>query len=229
MDGISTRFAYKVLSKVFNYDSEEISANPIHLFHVLETEIKKLQLNVEKQDRYLNYIESILKPNYIEYISNELQRAYVDSYSEFGQNLFERYVLYADHWSQDSDFRDPDTGALLNKEELNKELEKIEKPAGIANPKDFRNEVISFTLRYKASNGGETPRWDKYEKMKDVIEKRIFSKTEDLLPVISFSPKDKRDDAEKHKSFVSRMKELGYTEKQIQLIVDWYVRVQKHR
>jgi serine protein kinase len=35
MNGISTRFAFKVLSKVFNHDSEEVAANPVHLFYVL--------------------------------------------------------------------------------------------------------------------------------------------------------------------------------------------------
>ncbi|MDQ3394463.1 MAG: PrkA family serine protein kinase, partial [Bacteroidota bacterium] len=36
MQGISTRFAFKILSKVFNFDSEEIAANPVHLLYVLE-------------------------------------------------------------------------------------------------------------------------------------------------------------------------------------------------
>src|SRR5690606_17213452 len=38
MQGISTRFAFKILSKVFNFDSEEIAANPVHLLYVLEQE-----------------------------------------------------------------------------------------------------------------------------------------------------------------------------------------------
>ena len=36
MSGISTRFAYKILSKVFNFDSAEVAANPVHLMYVLE-------------------------------------------------------------------------------------------------------------------------------------------------------------------------------------------------
>ena len=66
---------------------------------------------------------------------------------DYGQNLFDRYVDYADAWIEDQDFKDPDTGQLLNRELLNQELTKIEKPAGIANPKDFRNEVVKFALR----------------------------------------------------------------------------------
>jgi serine protein kinase len=40
---------------------------------------------------------------------------------------------------EDQDFKDPDTGELFDRKTLDQELSKIEKQAGIANPKDFRN------------------------------------------------------------------------------------------
>lgn len=67
-----------------------------------------------------------------------------------------------------------------------------------------------------------------FRKIRNVIEKRIFTNTEDLLPVISFSPKNSTDDKKKHESFISRMETLGYTKRQIQLIVEWYVRIYKN-
>ncbi|EFP4096017.1 protein kinase YeaG, partial [Shigella flexneri] len=36
MNGLSTRFAFKILSRVFNFDHVEVAANPVHLFYVLE-------------------------------------------------------------------------------------------------------------------------------------------------------------------------------------------------
>ena len=226
MNGISTRFAFKVLSKVFNHDSEEVAANPVHLFYVLENEIVKAQMPKETEEFYLNILKSKLSGKYAEFIGDEIQKAYVDSYQEYGQNLFERYITYADHWCQDNDYRDPETGQQFDRSALNAELEKIEKPAGIANPKDFRNDVVQFYLRHKAKNGA-SPVWDSYEKIRSVIEKRIFSKTEDLIPVISFSGKSSKDEEKKHSEFISRMKERGYTNKQIKLLTDWYLRVRK--
>ncbi len=226
MNGLSTRFAFKILSKVFNYDSDEVAANPVHLFYILENEIVKLQLNKDTESFYLNIIKSVLSNKYAEFIGDEIQKAYVDSYQEYGQNLFERYITYADHWCQDNDFRDPETGEQFDRSALNDELEKIEKPAGIANPKDFRNDIVQFYLRHRAKNG-EAPKWDSYEKIKNVIEKRIFSKTEDLIPVISFSTKTSKDDEKKHSDFIERMIERGYTKKQIKLLTDWYLRVRK--
>lgn len=34
MNGLSTRFAFKILSRVFNFDHVEVAANPVHLFYV---------------------------------------------------------------------------------------------------------------------------------------------------------------------------------------------------
>ncbi len=100
------------------------------------------------------------------------------------------------------DFKDSDTGQLLDRELLNQELTKIEKPAGIANPKDFRNEVVKFSLRSRVRNGGKNPTWTSYKKIRDVIEKRMFSQVEDLLPVICFGTKKDGETERKHGEFV---------------------------
>ncbi|HAC33139.1 MAG TPA: PrkA family serine protein kinase, partial [Gammaproteobacteria bacterium] len=95
------------------------------------------------------------------------------------------------------------------------------------NPKDFRSEIVNFVLRARASNGGDNPRWTSYEKLRTVIEKKMFASTEDLLPVISFNTKASHEDQAKHEDFVARMMERGYTEKQVRLLSEWYLRVRK--
>ena len=49
-------------------------------------------------------------------------------------------------------------------------------------------------LRARANNDGRNPAWNSYEKLREVIEKKMFSNTEDLLPVISFNAKASADD-----------------------------------
>jgi serine protein kinase len=228
MDGSSTRFAYKVLSKTFNYDATEIAANPVHMMYVLEKQIQEEQFPKDIEDRYISYIKGIIAPKYAEFLSDEIQKAYLESYSEYGQNLFDRYILFAGHWMEDNDYRDQDTGEIFDREALNEELEKIEKPAGIVNPKDFRNEVVMFVLRARANLKGKNPAWTSYEKLRNVIEKKMFANTEDLLPVISFSKKPDAETEEKHTNFIGRMIAKGYTEKQVRLMVEWYMRYKKH-
>jgi serine protein kinase len=214
MDGVSTRFAFKVLAATFNHDTTEIAADPVHLMYVLEQAGRREQLPDGVEKRYLEFIKAELAPRYAEFIGHEIQKAYLESYAEYGQNLFDRYIDYADAWIEHQDFKDPDTGQLLDRELLNQELTKIEKPAGIGNPKDFRNEIVKFSLRSRAKYGAKNPAWTSYEKIREVIEKRMFSQVEDLLPVISFGSKKDGEAEKKHGEFVERMAARGYTERQ---------------
>jgi serine protein kinase len=227
MTGLSTRFAFKILSRVFNFDHAEVAANPVHLLYIIEQQIEREQFPPEIEEKYLSHLKGYLTQKYIEFIGKEIQTAYLQSYSEYGQNIFDRYVTYADYWIQDTNYRDQETGEMFDRGALNQELEKIEKPAGISNPKDFRNEIVNFVLRARANNKGKNPVWTSYEKLRAVIEKKMFSNTEDLLPVISFNAKASADDQKKHEDFVSRMVEKGYTEKQVRLLSEWYLRVRK--
>src|SRR4051812_9770486 len=126
MNGLSTRFAFKILSKVFNFDPTEIAANPVHLMYVLEQQIEQEQFPKEVQEKYLNGLKEYISPKYVDFIDKEIQTAYLESYAEYGQNIFDRYVTYADFWIQDQEYRDHETGEILNRASLNEELEKIE-------------------------------------------------------------------------------------------------------
>lgn len=227
MRGISTRFAFKILSKTFNFSQNEIGANPVHLFHVLRTAIESEQFSSDYQEELIGIIKGTLTPEYAEFISEEIQKAYLDSYSDYGQNLFDRYVMFAEHWINKNDFRDPATQENFDRAQLEEELETIEKPANIVNAKDFRQEIVMYVLKKKAENQGNSPKWTSYEKLRKVIEAKLFSNTEDLLPIISFGGQQSSEDKDKHQEFVGRMVENGYTEEMVKLLVDWSQRYKK--
>lgn len=54
MDGVSTRFAFKVLSETFNFDTREVAADPVHLLYMMEQAIKREQLPEETERKYLS-------------------------------------------------------------------------------------------------------------------------------------------------------------------------------
>jgi hypothetical protein len=226
MSGISTRFAFKILSKVFNYDSTEVAANPVHLMYVLEQQIEREQFPAELETKYTGFIKEYLSPRYAEFIGKEIQTAYLESYSEYGQNIFDRYVTYADYWIQDSEYRDTDTGEVFDRNALNAELEKIESPPASPTPRTSATRS-STSCCARANNQGKNPSWTSYEKLRVVIEKKMFSNTEELLPVISFNAKASAEEAKKHEDFVTRMEAKGYTPKQVRLLCEWYLRVRK--
>ena len=64
-------------------------------------------------------------------------------------------------------------------------------------------------LRARANNNGKNPSWSSYEKLREVIEKKMFSNTEDLLPVISFNAKASADEKQKHQNFVAAYGDQG--------------------
>ncbi len=226
MTGVSTRFAFKVLSEAFNYDTKEVAADPVHLMYILEQASSASSLR-RKRRQPISTSSSRNSPPVMRNSSVTRSRRPIWSPTAIRQNLFDRYIAYADAWLEDQDFKDPDTGQILNRKILDSELSQIEKPAGIANPKDFRNEVVKFTLRARAKNHGKNPSWTSYEKLREVIEKRMFGQVEDLLPVISFGSKKDSSTEKQHVEFVQRMKERGYTERQVRRLVDWYMRVNK--
>ena len=82
-------------------------------------------------------------------------------------------------------------------------------------------------IRARAKNKGDNPKWSSYEKLREIIEKKMFASTEELLPIISFSAKSSEDDQKKHNDFVQRLVGKGYSTRQVRRLVEWYMRVQK--
>jgi len=224
MNGISTRFAFKILSKTFNYDTEEIAANPIHLMYVLKRSISEEQLGKEKEQELLTILDGTLMENYMEFLEKDIRASFLNSFQDLCQNMFERYFYYADAWVSDQEYRDSNTGLMLDRAALNAELEKMEKPAGISNPKDFRNDVAMFIVRYKGANKGKMPAWNGFEKMRLVIEKNVLASTADILPVIAFTPKRTEEETKKHNDFVAQMQKLNYTPRQTRILVEFFLR-----
>lgn len=224
--GQSTRFAFKVLAQTFNYDPSEVAANPLHLLFILADRVKQEHLAKDEEDKLMAIIKHLSK-EYFKFIESEIKIGMLESYDEVGQNIMDRYVTYADHVLNEEDYRDPNTNLLMTTKDLNKFLEEVEGPIGISNTKDFRNEVVKFCLRHRAKNDGKNPKWTSYQKIREVIEAKLFSNLEDLLPIISNNNQGTAEERKQHHDFVSRMEKKGYTAKQVQVLVDWYAKSSK--
>ena len=226
-DGLSTRSAFKILSQVYNYDIEEIAADPVHMLLILKKYIAVSELSDIKKELWIKFLDEELETEYFEIVRKDIQTAYHDSCNEYGQHLFDRYIVYADYWIQDADYRDHDTGHLYDKNALNDELEKIEKSAKISNPKDFRNEVVNYALRYRAQHKGKNVSWTSYEKLRKVVEHNLFKDLDKILPQISFEKHATSEESKRQKNYVARMREKGYTERQVKRVTEWCQRNMK--
>jgi serine protein kinase len=222
MTGFSTRYAFKLISKAFNRDASEESADPVTLLKVIEESIGTSDFSPDLQKACMVHLKDFLIPRYLEELTKEIQAAYLESYADYGQELFDRYVAFADFWIQEEVYVDPATGVAFDKSALNSELEKMEKPAGIGNPKDFRHEIVNHVLRAQNKTGGQKLVWTSYQKLREVIEKRMFAATDDLLPVVSYFAKGNAEDEKKHEAFIARMQARGHTPTQVRRQVEWW-------
>lgn len=223
MEGISTRFAYKILSRVFNSDSEEVGADPVLLMTTLAEQVLKEGFAEDKENNLLAHL-AVLEKEYRIFLDAEIRKSYVESFSDYGQNIFDRYINFVGALHSESDYRDKDTGVISNAEFMEEFLVGIEDAVGVGNRKDFRHEVYVHCLEYRASHGGKNPAWTADKKIKRAIESKTFSSLENIVPVISFEGKKNKDEEKKHSEFVDRMLKLGYSKRQIHRLVSWHLR-----
>ncbi len=219
-EGVSTRTAFKIISKVFNANLTEIAADPIDMMSAISQYLKLEDL--PKKDEWEKYISGYLKPEYATKLNKEITTAFTSQYNEYGQHVFDKYILYAEYWLDESSCKDPSTGEILNRDALDERLCDIEEKAEIANKKDFRNDIVNVSLKYRARHKGKNPDWKAYEKIKEVIEKKINIKMEEMLPIISTSVQTSKDDKVKYDNFMKRMMERGYTQKQVEKLSQWF-------
>jgi serine protein kinase len=195
MTGISTRLAFKILSRSANA-GDELALDPIELFNVMVEEFQK-EFGQEKAEVYVKFTKEEMKSWLYPEVSQMMHEAAMEDFNAYGQNLFERYV------------------------QLERRLGVIEKPAEIANERDFRKDVVMWVDR-RVRETGTFPNWTDYRRMENIVRKLIRDETEKLLPKISFGGKKAdKETEEKRSQFLERMKQRGYTARQVMRIVNW--------
>jgi serine protein kinase len=220
MDGFSTRFAFKILSSTFNHRSNEIAADPVDLMLYLANAVREQFPEGDQRQKYMSIINEYLAPRYFEQLRKDMQSAYVESFATYGQNMYENYIERAKAWLDDKVITDPDTNQRQDKDKLDKKLKEIEKPAGIRQTSQFRNDIVRYALEHKAQHG-EYPDWRSYGQIREVIEEHLFEKLDDIMPTIVPGKKQSTEQAEKRDAFVHRMLEKGYTERQVDKLSKW--------
>lgn len=225
MSGISTRFAFKTLTETFNKNANEgeIAADPVLLMEVLEDRIKKDgRISDDQKERLIGYIADNLMPEYVEFITKEIVEAFTGTNDDVCQNMFDRYIAMADAWINAEDYNDKGiSGKVLKKADIERKLEELEKPAGIGNAKEFRDEVTRYVMRAKVR--GDEVRWDSYEKLASVIRSNLSKRMKDMLPVIQFdTPITQKDQEDKRNEFLKGMEKKGYTDSMVRRAVSVY-------
>ena len=179
--------------------------------YVLEQQIEREQFPPETEQQYLEFIKEELAPRYAEFIGKEIQKAYLESYSEYGQNMFDRYVDLRRLLDRGPGIPRHRHRRAVDRELLNagaredREAGRHRQPEGLPQrDRQLRRCARAPTTAARTRAGPAT------RSCATVIEKRMFSHVEELLPVISFGSRRTSDTTKKkHEDFVNRMVREG--------------------
>lgn len=208
MFGISTRFIMKALDDALSDNITGNCINPINVRAALVNKVKETDLPDDTRKEYLEFLQDALHKEYLEILEKEITRAFVYSYREQAEALFQNYLDHAEAYVNKSKVKDRNT-----KEELTPDAEFLksieEQIAIIGSAADgFRQEVIAYL--WAANRRGETIDYRSYEPLKEAIEKKLMSSVRDLSRIITKATTRDEEQSEKYDAMVKNLLKNGY-------------------
>lgn len=210
MTGISTRFGMKCLDNTLS-DSEQNCINPISVREAMIHKVREATLPEDVRRQYLGFLQDTLHREYLQILEKEIAKAFVHSYREQAETLFQNYLDNAEAYVTKRKVIDANT-----KEELEPDLkfmESIEEQLGITGTAadGFRQDVTSFL--FSLVRHGQKIDYRSYEPLKEAVEKKLLASVRDLSRIITKAKTRDQEQAKKYEAMVETMiRDYGYCE-----------------
>ena len=219
MNGISTRFIMKALDNALSDNVTGNCINPINVRESLIQMTKEADLPDDTRKQYLEFLQDTLHKEYLELLEKEITRAFVYSYQEQAESLFQNYLDHAEAYVNKTRVRDRNTKEELPPDEgFLKSIE--EQIAIIGSAADgFRQEVIAYL--WATSRRGEKVSYKSYEPLKEAIEKKLMTSVRDISRIITKARTRDEEQSEKYSSMVKNLLENGYCESCVDVVLKY--------
>jgi serine protein kinase len=219
MNGISTRFIMKALDNALSDNVSGNCINPINVREALISMTKEADLADDTRKQYLEFLQDTLHKEYLDLLEKEITRAFVYSYQEQAEALFQNYLDHAESYVNKTKVRDRNT-----KEELPPDegfLKSIEEQIAIIGSaaEGFRQEVIAYL--WATSRRGEKVSYRSYEPLKEAIEKKLMTSVRDISRIITKARTRDEEQTEKYGSMVKNLLEHGYCESCVDVVLKY--------
>jgi serine protein kinase len=219
MSGISTRFIMKALDNAL---SDNISGNCINGITVREALInmtKDGDLPDDTRKQYLDFLQDVLHKEYLDALEKEITKAFVYSYQEQAESLFQNYLDHAEAYVNKTRVKDRNTNEDLQPDEGF--LKSIEEQIAIIGSaaEGFRQEVIAYL--WAASRRGEKVTYKSYEPLKEAIEKKLMTSVRDISRIITKARTRDEEQTEKYNAMVKNLLENGYCESCVDVVLKY--------
>ena len=207
MKGISTRFIIKAIDNALS-NSEYDCINPLSVMESIIKSIKEMDIGSDDKKKYLGFVQDTIRKEYNKILEKEITKAFIHSFKEQAESLFNNYIDNAEAFVNKSKIKDGSTGEELNPDE--DFMKSIEEQIGVseASAKGFRSDVTSYMF-YLVRNGTKMD-YTSYEPLKEAIEKKLLASVKDLSRIVTKSRVRDKEQTEKYNAMVDEMKRQGY-------------------
>lgn len=219
MDGISTRFIMKALDNAL---SDNIQDNCIHPLTVRESLINMVKNGDFAEDikrHYLEILRDIIHKDYLEILEKEITKAFVYSYQEQADALFQNYLDHAEAYVTKTKVKDSNTKEELQPDEAF--LKSIEEQIAIIGTAadGFRQEVIAYL--WSIGRRGEKINYESYEPLKEALEKKLMASVRDVSRIITKARTRDAEQQEKYGTMVEQLIANGYPPSCVDVILKY--------
>ncbi len=217
MTGISTRFIMKALDNALSESGRCI--NPINVREALISMVKDQDIPDDMRKQYLEFLQDTLHKEYLELLEKEITKAFVYSYQEQAEALFQNYLDHAEAYVNKTKVKDHNTREELQPDEgFLKSVE--EQIAIIGSAADgFRQEVIAYL--WASSRRGERVSYHSYEPLKEAIEKKLMSSVRDISRIITKARTRDVEQTDKYNTMVQNLLDNGYCEYCVDVVLKY--------
>jgi serine protein kinase len=217
MFGISTRFIMKALDTALSHNPKSI--HPISVREALIAMVKEADLAEDVRKQHLEHLQDTLHKAYLELLEKDITKAFIYSYKEQAETLFQNYLDHAEAYVTKSRVRDPNTREELQPDEAF--LKSIEEQIAIIGSAadGFRQEVIAYL--WASSRRGEKITYSAYEPLKEAIERKLMNSVRELSRIITKARTRDEEQQQKYDSMVNSLIESGYCEDSVDVILKY--------
>ncbi|HYC01458.1 MAG TPA: hypothetical protein VEC57_20170 [Candidatus Limnocylindrales bacterium] len=208
MDGISTRFIMKALDNALSDGSSGNCINPISVREALVSMVREHDFPDDTRKRYLEMLQDTLNKEYQEVLEKEITKAFVFSFSEQAESLFQNYLDHAEAYVNKGKVKDRNTGEELQPDEAF--LKSIEEQIAVIGSaaEGFRQDVISYL--WSSTRRGVKVSYESYEPLRQAIEKKLMSSVRDLSRIVTRATTRDEEQNTKYSAMVQNLLENGY-------------------
>ncbi|HIF64541.1 MAG TPA: serine protein kinase [Deltaproteobacteria bacterium] len=208
MDGISTRFSLKALDNALSDHVDARCINPITVREALVNMVREADFPDDIRKQYLELLQNTLHKEYLLLLEKEITKAFVYSYSEQAESLFQNYLDHAEAFVNKAKVRDSNTSEELEPDEgFMKSIEEQIAIIGSA-AEGFRQDVISYL--WSNSRRGNTINYSSYEPLRQAIEKKLMASVRELSRIVTRATTRDEEQNDKYDAMATNLMENGY-------------------